>query len=337
MSKSGKILVLDPISPYSQHLCRTHNVTNAEIVFFTDDQTIEENLVDADILVTSTRKVPKEWIEKAQNCKLVQKLGTGVNNIDVNTANNRGIYVGNVAGANSLSVAEYAVMLMLASCRHINIAHNRLVQQGRWEKSTLRDSCCEVSGKTVGIVGFGNIGQKVAKLLSGFCCEILYYDLYRLNAEAEAALGVTFCELDELCSRVDILSLHTPLTEQTRNMIDERRLAMLKDSAVLVNTGRGGIIDETALYQTLKQGRLLGVALDVHEHEPVLAEDPLMEFERVIFSPHTAAGTRESMDRVIGDAFININGLLTDCKIRSWDNIVNRKEIGGGCIEQKVD
>lgn len=337
MSKIGKILVLDSISAYSQQLCLRHKPEEAEILFYTDEQTLEASLSDADILVTSTRQVTKERIEKALCCKLVQKFGTGVNNIDTNAASGKGVYVGNVAGANSLSVAEYAVMLIMASCRHINIAHNRLVQQRKWEKSTLRDSCCEVSGKIVGIVGFGNIGRKVAQLLSGFSCEILYYDTFRLEAEAERALGVTYRGLDEICEHADILSLHVPLTEQTRNMIDEKRLAMLKDSAVLVNTGRGGLIDEAALYRTLKQGKLLGVALDVHEHEPVLADDPLKEFERVIFSPHTAAGTRESMDRVIGDAFVNINSLLMDGKIRNWDNIVNRKEIGGVTVEQKAD
>jgi len=329
MRDSGRIVLLDAISQYSRQLCLKHNATNASITFYSNNQALEEGLSDADILVTSTRGVPEEILDQAPKCRMVQKLGTGVNNIAIDAASSKGIYVCNVAGANSLSVAEYAVMLIMASCRHINIAHNRLVQEGKWEKSTLRDSCCEVTGKTVGVVGLGNIGRKVTELLAGFSCNILYYDPFRLEASKESELRVTYCELDELCRQADIISLHAPLTEKTKNMIGARQLAVMKDSAVLVNTGRGGLIDEAALYQTLRQGKLLGVALDVHEQEPVLDNDPLKEFERVIFSPHTAAGTRESMDRVIGDAFININGLLTDGKIRNWNNVVNRKALGG--------
>jgi phosphoglycerate dehydrogenase-like enzyme len=260
---------------------------------------------------------------------MIQKLGTGVNNIDADAANRRGVYVCNVAGANSVSVAEYAVMLILASCRHVNIAHNRLVLEGKWEKSTLRDSCCELSGKTVGIVGFGNIGRTVARLLVGFACTILYHDALRMDAESEKSINATWCELDDLCRRSDIVSLHAPLTPETKYMINAQRLALMRDDAVLVNTGRGGLIDEAALYAALKQGRLLGVALDVHEHEPMPDTNPLKEFERVIFSPHTGAGTREAMDRVIGEAFVNMNGLLEDGQIRNWNNVVNRAALEG--------
>lgn len=329
MSKKYKIVVMDAISPHSQQLCQKHNRTGAEIVFYTDEDALSAAIPEADILLTSTRGVSAEVLERAHRCKMVQKLGTGVNNIDDTAASCKGVYVCNVAGANSLSVAEYAVMLIMASCRHINIAHNRLAQQGRWEKSTLRDTCCEVSGKTVGIVGFGNIGKMVARLLSSFSCTILYYDAFRMDAEIEKRLQAAYCDLDELCRRSDIVSLHAPLTPETKYMIDAQRLAIMKNDAVLVNTGRGGLIDEAALYETLKQGRLLGVALDVHEHEPMLDTDPLKEFERVIFSPHTGAGTRESMDRVIGEAFINMNALLADEKIRNWSNVVNRDALGG--------
>jgi phosphoglycerate dehydrogenase-like enzyme len=319
------ILVIDPISPYSQSLCKKHNRTGAEIVFYTDEQALEKNLSRADVLVTSTRAVPTEMIKKLSRCRFIQKLGTGVKNLDMQSASKCKIYVGNVAGANSLSVAEYAVMLIMASCRHINIAHNRLVQEGRWEKSTLRDSCCEVTEKTIGIAGFGNIGRRVAKLLSGFSCHILYHDVLRLDKEEEKALNVIYSSLDDLVRNADIISLHTPLTETTKHMINAERLAMMKDTAVLVNTGRGGLIDEAALYDTLKQGKLLGVALDVHEIEPMPDNDPLKEFERVIFSPHTGAGTRESMNRVIGDAFENINEILGNNRIKNRGNIVNQE------------
>lgn len=329
MSETPTIVVMDPISPYSQQLCKKHNASSAEIQFYSGEDALEAAIPGADVILTSTRGVPAEVMERAPRCRMVQKLGTGVNNIDAEAASRRGIYVCNVAGANALSVAEYAVMLIMASCRHINIAHNRLAQEGRWEKSTLRDMCCEVSGKTVGIVGFGNIGRTVARLLAGFSCTLLYYDVFRMDAEAEKKHQAAYCDLDELCRRADIITLHAPLTPETKYMINAERLAMMRDDAVLVNTGRGGLIDETALYDALKRGRLLGVALDVHEREPMPDDDPLKEFERVIFSPHTGAGTRESMDRVIGEAFVNINGVLTDGTIRNWNNVVNRDALEG--------
>lgn len=322
------LLFLDPISPYSQDLCNKSNVHGAKLIFYQDDETVSRHIENADILITSTRKVPEELLHKAPRCRLVQKLGTGVNNIAISVATSKKIYVGNVEGANALAVAEYAVMLIMASCRHINIAHNKLVQENKWLKATLRDSCCEVSGKTVGIIGLGNIGRKVAALLRGFSCQILYYDPFRLDSEQERDLGVSYCALDALFGRADILTLHSPLTDQTRHMVNADRLALMKDSAVLINTGRGGLIDEAALYNTLKAGRLLGVALDTHAHEPMLPDNPLKEFERVIFSPHTAAGTRESMERVIGQAFENINSLLESGVIKNWSNIVNRQEWG---------
>lgn len=330
MQENRKIVVMDRISPYSRDLCRKYNETGAEIVFADNcDEVLAANIPGADVLITSTRGVSAEEIGRATRCRMIQKLGTGVNNIDARAAAEKGMYVCNVAGANALAVAEYAVMLIMASCRHVNIAHNRLAQQGRWEKATLRDSCCEVSGKTVGIVGFGNIGRTAARLLSGFSCTILYYDAVRADEATERSLGASFCELDELCGRSDIISIHAPLTPSTRRMFDAARLAMMKDDAVLVNTGRGGIVDEAALYETLKRGRLLGVALDVHEQEPMPDTNPLKEFERVIFSPHTGAGTRESMDRVISQAFANVNGILAGGEIRNWDNVVNRDAFEG--------
>lgn len=322
-----KVLVIDAISPFSQQLCRENISPLAEVIFSTDDEMLYANFSDTDVIVTSTRAVTEEMLYKAHRCKLIQKLGTGVNNICIEKATEKGVYVGNVAGENSLSVAEYAAMLILASCRHINIAHNKLVQQNIWMKSTLRDSCCEVSGKRVGIVGFGNIGKKVAKLLQGFECDLIYYDIYPMNESDEKMLGVRYSELDELVSTADIISLHAPLNGLTFHMIDSRRLSMMKDNAVLINTGRGGLIDEAALLNVLKKGKLLAVALDVHEHEPVLENDPLKEFERVIFSPHTGAGTRESMSRVIGQASVNINSLLEKGRFENKNNIVNWKSI----------
>lgn len=321
------IVVIDTISGYSMNLCSQYAAKNTDIIFYKDEAQLEKDLPQADVLVTSTRGVSPEMLQKASQCRLIQKLGTGVNNICIPEATEREIFVGNVAGENALSVAEYTVSLILASCRHINIVHDKLVRENNWMKATIRDNCCELSYKTVGIVGFGNIGRRVAQLLKGFQCKILYYDMVRATPDAENSLNARYSPLDELFETADIISLHLPLNDQTKYTVDQRTLDLMQDHTVLVNTGRGGLIDEEALLEKLQQGKFLGVALDTHEKEPVLENDPLKQFDRVIFSPHTGAGTRESMERVIGRAFVNINSVLENDLPAEWDNIVNRKSL----------
>lgn len=317
------IVVIDAISNYSKALCRQYALPNTEIVFYENEEQLKHELPRADVLITSTRGISPEFLVCVPKCRFIIKLGTGVNNICIDEATRKGIMVGNVAGQNALSVAEYALTLTMATCRHINIVHERLVRKNEWMKATIRDYCCELTGKTVGIVGFGNIGRCMARLLQGFRCKILYYDLVKADAQTEAELDAQYAPLEDLFKESDVISLHLPLTEQTRYVVNARTIAMMKDDAILVNTGRGGLIDEAALLESLKAGKFLGVALDTHEHEPVLEDDPLKEIERVIFSPHTGAGTKESMDRVIVNAFININSILETGEPKVIKNIVN--------------
>lgn len=323
MSHGKTIVVIDAISRYSQQLCKEQALPGAELLFYTDEAQLEANLPKADVIITSTRGVTPDFLARAEKCRFIIKLGTGVNNICTAEASRKGVWVGNVAGQNALSVAEYAVSLILASCRHINIVHDRLIQKNEWMKSTIRDFCCELSEKTVGIVGFGNIGRHAASLLKGFACDILYYDVAAADRDTEEALNARYCPLDELFAASDVVSLHLPLNEQTHYIVNARTIGLMKEDAVLVNTGRGGLIDEAALLKALQAGKFLGVALDTHENEPVLADDPLKEIERVIFSPHTGAGTKESMNRVIRSAFININAVLQEGEPKEWKNIVN--------------
>ena len=322
-----RIVVIDAISDYSKSLCRKYALENAEITFYENEEKLQQVLPEADVLITSTRGISPEFLACAPKCRFIIKLGTGVNNICIDEATRKGIKVGNVAGQNALSVAEYALTLIMATCRHINIVHDHLVQKNDWMKATIRDSCCELTEKTVGIVGFGNIGRCTARLLQGFRCKVLYYDVRQADPETEKELNATFTDLDTLFSQSDVISLHLPLTEQTRYVVNERTIGLMKDDAVLVNTGRGGLIDEAALLESLKAGKFLGVALDTHEHEPVLADDPLKQIERVIFSPHTGAGTKESMNRVISNAFININSILETNEPKEWKNIVNAEQL----------
>ena len=173
----------------------------------------------------------------------------------------------------------------------------------------------------------GNIGRIVAKLLSGFECEVAYYDVNRLPGADEKALGVTYMDVDALVERSDVITIHAPLTEQTRYLINERRLNMMKRTAVVINTSRGGLVDETALLKALQAGHLLGAGLDVFEKEPVDQQHPLGKLENVILTPHTAGGTNEAMEAVVQEAFLNINSMLQNRTLANEKNIVNLKDL----------
>jgi len=322
-----KVLVVDTISPKTRVLSRKYLTPEAEIFFCDTDADIDEHIATADVLITSTKGVSKELLARAPKCIMIQKYGAGVNNIAINEASKRGIPVGYTAGQNSRSVAEYAVMLMLAVLKHITTAHGKLVNEGLWLKAVLRDNCYELSHKKVGIIGLGNIGRQVAGLLQGFQCEISYYDVLRLPDEQEVKLGVRFADLDALLRESDIVTLHAPLTGQTRHLMNEERLRAMKPTAILINTSRGSLVDEKALVRVLESGHLLGAGIDVYECEPIDQHHPLANIERVVLSPHNGGGTNEAMEAVVRDACQNINALLTEGRIADEKAIVNMKEL----------
>jgi phosphoglycerate dehydrogenase-like enzyme len=300
----------------------------AEIFFYDKDSDVEEHIATADVLITSTKGVSKELLARAPKCIMIQKYGAGVNNIAIDEATKRGIPVGySGAGQNSRSVAEYAVMLMLAVCKHITTAHGKLVGEGLWLKAVLRDTCYELSYKKVGIIGLGNIGRQVVALLRGFQCEISYYDVFHLPAEQEEKLGVRFAGLDALLRESDVVSLHAPLTDQTRHLMNEERLRTMKPTAILINTSRGSLVDEKALVRVLESGHLLGAGIDVYETEPIDQHHPLAKIERVVLSPHNGGGTNEAIEAVVRDACQNINSILIEGRIANEKAIVNMKEL----------
>jgi len=235
-----------------------------------------------------------------------------------------------MAGKNSRSVAEYAVMLMLVVYKRIIIAHNKLVNEGYWGKTVLRDNCYELSHKKVGLIGLGNIGRQVVRVLMGFECEIAYYDVSRLTREDEIRLGVTFVDLDTLIKVSDVISLHAPLNKQTRHLINEKYLNAMKPNCILINTSRGGLIDEKALVKVLKSGHLLGVGLDVYETEPIGFDHPLSKIERVVLSPHNGGGTNEAIEAVVRDSCEIMNSILKYGKILDKNRIVNLEDLMKG-------
>jgi D-3-phosphoglycerate dehydrogenase len=235
----------------------------------------------------------------------VHKWGIGLDQIDQAALRRRGIGLGITAGANSQPVAELALALMLAVNRRL-LYVNRVMRQGQWPTPEMRETCFQIQGKTVGLYGFGQIGQRLAQLLLGFEVQILYHDLQAAPPETEARLRARRVGLDELLASSDILSLHAPLTEATRHVINAQSLASMKAGAILINTSRGGLIDEAALCAALQSGHLRGAGLDAFDPEPPARDNPLLALEQVVVSPHAGGGVFDNVVHVARHAFGNL-------------------------------
>lgn len=252
-----------------------------------------------------------EVLRKSRHIKLIQLYSAGYDGINLPLARELGIPVANNGGANSISVAEHAVLLMLAVYRDL-VHQVQNARTGRWrdlEATTL--SCFELAEKTVGILGMGNIGQQLAKRLKGFDVTAQYYDKYvALPADRERELGLKKVSLEELCRTSDVISIHIPLTSETRHIIGAQQLAMMKPMAILVNTSRGGVVDQKALYQALKEKRIAAAGLDVLDPEPFDISDPIFKLDNVIITPHSAGFVFDSYKRRSINAFQNIQRVM---------------------------
>lgn len=320
-----KVLVVDRISQKTREFSRKYLTSDADLYFVED---VDQQIGTADVLVSNTA-ITKEMLERAPKCIFLQKYGSGMNNVAVAEATKRGIPVANAPGKNAQAVAEYAVMLMLAVYKNIITAHNKLANEGLWLKSVLRDRCYELSHKTVGLIGLGNIGRRVAKLLKGFECDVIYYDVVRPTTEQENELDVRYADLDTLLAKSDVVSLHVPLLSETDKLIDARRLKLMKPTAILINTSRGQVVDEKALIELLQSGHLLGAGIDAFEMEPADKNNPLMKMENVVVSPHNGGGTNESIAAVVQFGCENINAILKDGTFAHESSIVNLNDLPG--------
>jgi D-3-phosphoglycerate dehydrogenase len=242
------------------------------------------------LIVRSKTTVNAALIELAGNLRVVGRAGTGVDNIDVAAATRRGIVVMNAAAGNTVTTAEHTWAMLMALARQIPQAAAS-TRGGRWEKSKFLG--IELMGKTLGIVGLGRIGAAVAERARAFGMNPLACDPY-FTEEAARDLGIEMTSLDDLLSRADFITLHTPLTEETRNLIDAGALAKMKSGVRLINCARGGLIDEPALAEAIRSGKVAGAALDVFEQEPVSRDNPLLAMDQVISTPHLGASTSEA-------------------------------------------
>jgi len=246
------------------------------------------------LIVRSRTKVTREVLETATRLKVVGRAGVGVDNVDVDVATRRGVVVLNSPGGNVISAAEHTFALMLALVRHIAQADASL-RRGEWERKRFRG--VELHGKTLGLVGAGRIGSEVAKRARAFGMRVVAYDPY-LSPERPDWLGFELVTLPDLLGQADVISIHVPLTDETRGLIGQPELALMKPTAYLVNAARGGVVDETALAAALRSGRLAGAALDVFDEEPVAPDNPLLALDNVVVVPHLGAATREAQTGV---------------------------------------
>ena len=261
---------------------------------------------DAEYFLGLARNMGSEFFRSAPNLKLVQLLSAGYDRVDVEAARKAGVPVANNGGANAIAVAEHTILLMLAVLKQLVRFHLDVVA-GRWRPPASSESpVYELSGRTLGIIGLGNIGKKVARRAAAFDARVQYYDIVRLTEAEEDALGVRFVLLGELLRTSHIVSLHVPLNETTRNMIGARELALMKPGAVLVNTCRGPVVDEPALYEALRDTRIGGAGLDVFVDEPPARDHPLFGLPNVTLTPHSAGPTWENWTARFRNGFDNI-------------------------------
>ena len=245
-----------------------------------------------------------ELFQTGPNLKLVQLLSAGYDQADLSAAKAAGVPVCNNGGANSVAVSEHAILLALAVSRQLIRQHTN-VTAGNWRgNSTPRVH--ELRNRTMGIVGLGTIGKKTARLAQAFGMNVIYYDIARLPEDREDALNVRFRLLKELLREADVVSLHTPLNASTRHLIGAEELALMKPSAILVNTARGPVVDEAALYTALTDGTIWAAGLDVFDQEPPPADNPLFTLDNVVLTAHLAGPTFESQTARVRNAFDNV-------------------------------
>ena len=302
------VLCVDMLPPAMRELMAAQTPVGLNLVFVStpDEEERVTKVREADYILCSWTPISRQTIEAGKKLKLIQKYGIGVDKIDLKAAAQCGVPVYIAAGVNAVAVAETAITLMLAVYKRLCLAHNSL-RAGQWLKWELRAGCYELWQKTVGLIGGGAIGRAVAKRLShGFECRVLYHDISRLPPETETALGMIYTTLEELLRQSDIVSLHIPLTPETRGLIGEKTLAWMKPTAVLINTSRGGAVDEPALIAALQEGTIAAAGLDVFAKEPPDRDNPLLRMDNVVVTPHNGGGTLDTMKRIIGHAFDNV-------------------------------
>ena len=286
---------------------------------------VRKYFLEVDVVLgdyTFKHKITADLVSVARKLKFIQQPSVGYQHIDVEACTAKGIRVANTAGANTISVAEHTIAWGLCLLKNMFHAHMSM-KQGKWEQMSVKPA--ELKAKVWGFIGFGRIGQAVAARLKPFeLSRILYFDTHRYDRSLEQKFGVEYCDMKTVLNQSDIISLHAPLTDDTRNMIDEAALNIMKKDAYLINVARAELVDEKALADALIKGKIAGAGIDVFSEEPVKMENPLIgvDSNKVLLSPHVAGVTDEAAGRIINMATANIARVLKGDAPESLVNII---------------
>jgi D-3-phosphoglycerate dehydrogenase len=313
-----KVLISDKMSPQAEQIFKNRGV-EVDVITGMKPEELKACIGQYDgLAIRSATKATAEIIAAADNLKVIGRAGIGVDNVDIKAATSKGIVVMNTPYGNAITTAEHAITLMMALARDIPQA-NASTHAGKWEKS--RFMGVEIMGKTLGLIGAGNIGSVVADRAQGLKMKVVAYDPY-LSPERAQDLGVEKVELDELFKRADFISLHTPMTDATRGIINAEAFAKMKDGVRIINCARGGLVVEADLLKALESGKCAGAALDVFEVEPA-KENPLFNRDDVICSPHLGASTSEAQENVALQIAEQISDYLLTGAVTNALNIAN--------------
>lgn len=292
-----KILIADALSEKALEILAAANLS-ADVKTGLKAEELQDIIGEYDaVVVRSATKITKDIIEKGRKLKVIGRAGIGVDNVDVQSATEKGIVVMNTPQGNALAAAEHTIGLMFAAARKIGIA-DRTMKEGKWEKKGLMG--VEIYGKTLGVIGIGNIGMIVAEKAIALGMRVLAYDIF-IAKEFAASKGIELVSLDTLLRESDFITVHVPLVKETRGLINKDAIAKMKKSAILINVARGPVVNEKDLNDALRDGRIAGAALDVFEVEPPPKDNPLVLCENVVCTPHLGASTAEAQDKVAID------------------------------------
>lgn len=310
---TAKVAVLSSMAQEQLNLFLSHLPPDLEVTAVDNRLSDEEKIArcrDVDAMIVSPADVSVDVVRACPRLKLIQSLSAGYDRLDIRAIGELGVPVANNGGANSIAVSEQTIGLMLMVSKKMAQSWYTAAKDRKWRGNLSTVAMHEITGKSIGIVGLGRIGKQLARRLKGFACEVVYHDILTFLPELEEELAVKRVPFEELLRTSDIVTLHVPLTPLTRKMIGRRELAMMKPSAILINACRGPVVDEKALYDALRSGRIAGAGLDVLEQEPTPVDNPLLGLENVVVTPHMAGSSYETVLKGAAFASENIHRVM---------------------------
>jgi len=313
------VLYLDKTNKKIEKLLLSYESPELKFKFLNSCYGEQGDLKEADYILTTNYPITKNVIDSAPNLKLIARTGVGYDNVDVKYAREKGIDVTIAPGANATSVAELVILLMLDCYRKVYLL-NASTKLGEWESWKYRHESFELSGKTIGVFGTGAIGKEVIKKLSSFNVNVIYYNIHRLKGSEELELNISYHDMGDFLELSDIITIHIPLLEDTRGIIGKKELSLMKDSAFIINTARGPIVDEEALIWALENKQIAGAALDVFDQNPPDKSSPLLAMPNVITTPHIAGATIDAYKKIFA---ICVENMMRSEQGKKPDFIVN--------------